>query len=99
LRGAGDQARVGQLFVGSLFGGQPTAPYPSASRGKIPHHEDFLYPGFRISDSRIPNSVWRMGVPEYRTMYSRLRGSRARAGAGGCNGVGHGVSYLGVLCK
>lgn len=65
-----------------------------------PHHDsEFPDSRFPILDFRIPNSVWHMGNLEYRTMYSRLRGSRARAGAGGCNGVGHGVSYLGVLCK
>jgi hypothetical protein len=33
--------------------------------------EKSLYPRFPILEFRIPNSVWRMENPEYRTMRSR----------------------------
>ena len=39
-----------------------------------PHH-DFRSPRFPILDFRIPNSVWRMGNLEYRTMYSGTAGA------------------------
>jgi len=42
--------------------------------------------GFPNLDFRIPNSVWRMGDPEYRTMYSGTAGAgagRGRADPGG----------------
>ena len=59
--------------------------------------EEIAVPRFPILDFRIPNSVWRMGILEYRTM--RLRGPRGahelRVGGtwAGCNGVGHRMSY------
>ena len=42
---------------GVLGGGWPTQP-----------HHDFRSPRFPNPDFRIPNSVWRMGDLEYRTM-------------------------------
>jgi len=66
-----------------------------------PHH-DFLYPGFRIpiSEFRIPYGVWgiRNTAPCTLGPRGRARGAGGRILAG-CNGVGHGMSYLGVLCK
>jgi hypothetical protein len=55
-----------------------------------------------VPDSGFPNSEFRMaygrsGIPHHVLTAPRIAG--AGAGGGGCNGVGHGVSYLGVLCK
>jgi len=54
-----------------------------------------------VPDSGFPNSEFRMaygrsGIPHHEILGPRIAGA---AGAGGCNGVGHGVSYHGVLCK
>jgi hypothetical protein len=37
-------------------------------KGNLSWHGDFPVPRFPILDFRIPNSVWRMENPEYRTM-------------------------------
>jgi hypothetical protein len=39
-----------------------------------PHH-DFRSPRFPNPDFRIPNSVWHMGNPEYRTMRTGTAGA------------------------
>jgi hypothetical protein len=59
-------------------------------------------PGFRfwISEFRIPYGIWeiRNTAPCTRGPRGRTWASRGRILAG-CNGVGHWVSYSGVLCK
>lgn len=63
-----------------------------------PHHDLLLFriSRFPILGFRIPKSVWRMGILEYRTMRLRdrggahgLRGGRGRA----TGGIGHRMSY------
>jgi hypothetical protein len=54
-----------------------------------------------VPESRFPNSEFRMayegsGIPHHEILGPRIAGA---AGAGRCNGVGHGVSYPEVLCK
>ena len=54
---------------------------------------------FPILGFRIPNSVWHMGILEYRTMRSRGRGGgRGRAGGSGY-GDGGGDRTRDVLCQ
>ena len=52
-------------------------------------NEEISVPRFPILGFRIPNSVWRMGILEYRTMRLRGRGAHGRAGAGSA-GTGDG---------
>ena len=50
----------------------------------LPHHCN--WGRFPISGFRIPNSVWGMGVSEYRTMRSRVRGAHMDGRARGVTG-------------
>lgn len=60
-----------------------------------------MIPDFPIPDSGFPNSEFRMaygesGIPHHETLDPRGAHERIRGRRGG---VGHGMSYLGVLCK
>jgi hypothetical protein len=58
-----------------------------------------------VSEFGFPNSEIRMaygssGIPHHEILGPRIAGAgRGRRILAGCNGVGHWVSYPGVLCK
>ena len=60
--------------------------------------KEISVPRFPILGFRIPNSVWHMGILEYRTMRLGGRGAHMGFAWAGCNGVRHGMSWGGSWC-
>jgi hypothetical protein len=100
--------------AGGMWGSHGRCSLVRCSGDNLPHHlhrgQEGKYRTMKISctpvsESRFPNSEIRMAYGGSGIPHHEIRGSRGRArGAGGrilgrCNGVGHGVSYHGVLCK
>jgi hypothetical protein len=58
-----------------------------------------------VSEFRFPNSEFRMGYGDFGIPHHEIAGRGDDPETdfgmidGGCNGVGHGMSYPGVLCK